>query len=317
MSVRLRLIATLLALTAWSTACSSPSAMQQFTPAVPATTVAAPTATLDPYITMTGLVVAPHGAVWFSLGNSDFHNPAAGGVSRYAQGHLTRFTIDDGLPNANVQALAIAPDGLVWMGAAGCIVARYDGQAWETLSADCSSIGGNVVDFAFTPDGGVWVATGMDVARFDGRSWTRFGQYTGWLAVAPDGTLWAKSWEWGDTELSEYVTRFDGEKWAIVDRLPIGKLFPGPDGRVWANLTGGYSEQARLVHFDGQAWEPVPGPRFTSLLELAVAPNGELWAMTDQGFFRYDGATWPYAGVRPRGITRFAFAADGSIWKKP
>jgi len=73
-------------------------------------------------------------------------------------------------------------------------------------------------------------------------------------------------------------------------------------------------EHARLVRFDDQAWEILPGPLFTVPLEFAVAPNGELWAMTDQGFSQYDGATWLYAGVRPQGITRFAFAADGSIW---
>ncbi len=314
MSVHQRLIATLLVLAAWSTACSSPSATQEYTPALPATTIAAPIATLDPTINMTGLVVAPDGAVWFSLGNSDFYNPTAGGVSRYAQGHLTSFTTNDGLPNANVQALAIAPDGSVWMAGAGCTIARYDGLAWQTVNGDCESIGGNVVDFAFTPDGSVWVATGMDVARFDGRSWTRYGKYAGWLAVAPDGTLWAKSWEWEDADLSEYVTRFDGENWTIVERLPIGRLFIGPDDSVWANLTGGYSEPTRLVRFNAQTWEILPGPSFTVLLEFAVAPNGELWAMTDQGFSRYDGATWLYAGVRPQGMTRFAFAADGSIW---
>ncbi|HET7090935.1 MAG TPA: hypothetical protein VFL17_20075, partial [Anaerolineae bacterium] len=307
-SISLRLTGTLLAFALLMAACGTPTATPKPATIPTLTVTATPFAALDPYMGVTNLVIAPDGAVWLSFGNHNYNDPAGGGVMRSYDGQVAHFTTKDGLPHDNIQALEVASDGTVWAGGTGCTVAHFDGQTWRTVSADCQAIGGNVVDFAITPDGSVWAATGMDVARFDGQAWTRYGRHVAWLAVTPDGMLWAPGWE--GTPDSDYLARYDGVDWTIVEQRPMGRLFTGPDGSLWA--TQGRVQQ--LARFDGQTWEDIPYPPSTAALEFAVAPDGVLWAVTDQGLAQYNGMTWLYVNDAPRDITRMAFAPDGTLW---
>ncbi len=299
---------TLLTFALWLAACGSPTTTSQPAATLSLTAGATPIAALDPYRNVTNLAVAPDGAVWLSFGDHNYNQPAGGGVMRFDHGQLTRFTAKDGLPHDNIQALDVAPDGSLWAGGAGCAVARFDGHMWRTVSADCQATGGNVVDFAFTPDGSVWAATGNDLARFDGQSWTRYSQHVAWLAVTPDGMLWAPGW--AGAQGSNYLARFDGTNWTVIEQRSVGRLFVGSDGSLWA--TQGRAQH--LARFNGRTWEDIPYPPSTWLVDFAVAPNAVLWAVTDQGLAQFNGTTWLYVNGAPRDLTRIAFAPNGSLW---
>jgi len=184
-----------------------------------------------------------------------------------------------------------------------------DGVAWQEMAV-CGDLGlGNVLDFAFAPNGDVWVATGMSLARFDGRVWQDMGRMVHSIAVAPDGALWATGWE--GTQDSYYVARFDGVEWTNVLSSSLGSLQVTPDGVVW-----GAAGERGLARFDGQSWtfydtaESLP---LSSIGVLALAPDGALWASGQGGLAHFDGQDWT---VYPagEGVQALAFAPDGTAW---
>jgi streptogramin lyase len=321
MSVHLRLIATLLALAAWSAACSSPSATPEYTPALPATTIATPIPTITPDPTLltpppgpapspsvtpirqlpvTNLAITPDEAVWYSFGALEFH-PRGGGIVRLHRGEQTHF-----MPEANVQLLEVGPDGSVWAGM-GCGLARFDDQAWQTLIENCDPLQGNIIDIAFAPDGAAWIATGFKLVRYRDGTWTMYDRLAHSLAVTPDGALWVAGWE--GRQGSQYVARFDGTRFSLIERIATGRLLTGPDGSLWS-----FQDTGALARFDGQAWRAFADLPFQQIEDLAIAPDGVLWLATDSGLLRFDGGQWLHDASAPDGITQIAFAPDGSLW---
>jgi sugar lactone lactonase YvrE len=259
---------------------------------------------------MTRLVVAPDGAVWFSFGSYDWSHPYGGGVSRYAQGQLTHFTTDNGLPGDNVQALRVAPDGSVWVGAL-CGIARYNGQTWHVINKvdDCESVGGPVIDFAFTPDGNMWVGTALNVARFDGQQWTRYDHLFGWLTTTTDGAVWAT----GADDAGPYLARFTGSDWIKFKQLHSGGIAFSADASLWILQQQYDNGVSQLAHFNGQTWEIVPIPTL-GLSNVAIAPDSTPWALTTHGVARFDSIQWLFDTNLTGDFTSMTFASDGTLW---
>ncbi len=272
---------------------------------------ATPVKSPDGNTPMNHLAVAPDGAVWFSFGNYSWERPGGGGLSRYYEGQLTHFTTDDGLPGDNVQALRIAPDGTVWVGAF-CGIGRYDGQAWQILNdrSDCQSIGGPVIDFAFTPDGSVWVGTGLNVARFDGQQWTRYSNLAGFLATTRDGSVWATGLD-GD---GPYLARFSGSDWIKFKQLHSGSIAFSYDASLWILEQHYDNGVSQLAHLNGQTWEEIVPVPTLGLSKVAIAPDSTPWALTNQGLARFDGTQWRYDTGVTGDFTQMAFAPDGTLW---
>jgi hypothetical protein len=256
------------------------------------------------------LVVAPDGAVWFSFGSYDWAYPYGGGVSRYHQGQLTHFTSDDDLPHENVQALRVAPDGSVWIGAL-CGIARYAVQAWQIINKadDCESVGGPVIDFAFTPDGSVWVGTALNVARFDGQQWTRYDHLFGWLTTTTGGAVWAT----GADDAGPYLARFTGSDWIKFKQLHSGGIAFSYDASLWILEQHDDNGVSQLAHLNGQTWEIVPVPTL-GLSNFAIAPDSTPWALTTQGVARFDGTQWLLDTNLTGDFTSMTFASDGTLW---
>jgi hypothetical protein len=167
------------------------------------------------------------------------------------------------------QALAVTPDGTVWVGGRGRgsgalahigsgWLVRYDGQTAEAVRPLGEGIDPNVAD----------------------------------LAVGPDGALWALM----RTEAESYLGRYDGEAWSIfstadglpaVGVLPLGlsaeRMAVGPDGRVWFIKLGAQGENEGLVAFDGQRFQ-----RYlvdAGVRDFAVATDGSAWTDTGKGIY--------------------------------
>lgn len=273
---------------------------------------------------ITTVAVTPDGAAWFGFGDHSVAT-ARDGLSRFdAQGWS--YPLDD----AEVNVLALAPDGSLWAGVA-CEVRNFDGIAWERVSRCGDDLPpGNILDIAFTPDGATWVANGFGVARYDGGSWVVYERLVHSLDVAPDGTLWMNGWE--GTQGSQYVARFDGEKWTNFrpeDSFP-GGFSAGAvtlDGLVWGIAQGG-----RLASFDGRAWTNEDSWAFYDIgghlplvdaYDLTVAPDGALWVFAVGQLARFDPRRPPDEAwtVYSSGsalvegyVGPVAFAPDGALW---
>jgi ligand-binding sensor domain-containing protein len=256
---------------------------------------------------VTSVAVTPDGAAWFAFGDRSVATPG-GGLSRFDGQEWAYF-----LGDAEVNALAVAPDGSLWIGMDTGVV-RFDGRDWQVV-AECESFTDcGVLDIAFTADGAAWVANGFSVARLadpsgaagDGQSWTRFEKLVSSLVAAPDGGIWMNGWE--GSQGSSYVAHFDGANWTTyrsADAFP-GRFSVGAatdDGRVWgvvpekglASFTypiGGSGDGSAWA--GSQAWTFYAPPEDVSLLSVVtVAPDGALWLTTDDGVARFD----PAAGL--------------------
>jgi len=263
------------------------------------------------------------GTAWFAFGDHSVSTPGWG-LSRF-DGKKWEYFLDD----AEVNVLAIGPDGTLWAGV-GCSVQRFDGVAWEVIGHCQDLPAGNVLDVDFAPDGTVWVATGFGLAGFDGQSWTAYERLVHALEFAFDGTIWMNGWE--GRQGSNYVARFDGETW---ERLYTTDSFPGgfrasvvtPDGLLW-----GTTPEGELASFDGHSWmdgeswtlyAPPDSLSLASITSLTVAPDGALWLAADSAIARFDHEAIPDKAWTiytqndglPEGYYQaMAFGPDGEIW---
>ena len=162
-----------------------------------------------------------------------------------------------------------------------------------------------VFGVARAPDGALAVATDRGAAVLRKGRWTVLeeGEVHA-VTFARDGAIWVAELASEGTETTVASFRFDGRAWART-ALPAltapgrpSVLVPAPGGEVWL-LSRGWV--ASLDRFDGTRWvheSPLDGARPDDVAGLAVAANGDLWAVGAGGdppgwsVARYDGATW-------------------------
>jgi hypothetical protein len=105
-----------------------------------------------------------------------------------------------------------------------------------------------------------------------------------------------------------------GSKKSTVTSLPASvgdaggetRIASGADDQAWVFLD-------QIVHYDGKAWAPVPGPH---LVLGAVASDGTLWGVDDKGA-AFKGGVAGFTPVPvPNGATvdDLAVADDGTVW---
>jgi ligand-binding sensor domain-containing protein len=208
-----------------------------------------------------------------------------------------------------------------------------------------------ILDLAFAPDGGLWVATRGGLVRWDLDSGTyrRYALLAYQVAPAPDGTLWLNTESglhrldgttceqppdvpggtggqiyalavmpdgdlWTSSDLG--ASRFDGTSWASY---PLGVGVRGlevsDEGALWASTANGvaqYREAEDSWVFHAQE-QGLPGPQVHI---IGAGPGGEGWAyIAWEGLYRYNGEAWQLIESPPGGDVRdIAFAADGTPW---
>ena len=135
------------------------------------------------------------------------------------------------------------------------------------------------------------------------------------LAFAPDGALWAASYEglvrWDLA--ADRAQRFDQA--AGLPAPGVLSLAFAPDGSLWAGT------QAGVARFDGARWTayPLRSASVTDIIyDIAVAPDGVVWAGADRGASAFDGRTWrnftPADGLADALVWQVAPAPDGTVW---
>jgi ligand-binding sensor domain-containing protein len=115
------------------------------------------------------------------------------------------------------------------------------------------------------------------------------------------------------------LSAFDGREWIThTERLPIEPpvtaLVVTGDGAVWAG-----AQHGGLARYDGQCWteygmaDGLPSER---IVDLVVAPDDVLWAITDEGLVHFNGDAWQsvWLGHDCGALNAMGFAPDGSVW---
>jgi hypothetical protein len=211
---------------------------------------------------MDHIAIAPDGTVWIA---STAHGPDNGlldGFQVWALGRPGIYGSEDGIPR-HIDSLAFDSDGTLH--AVGSSSASFDGEGWSGRPSPRQTMRDSSSSRVVTPDGTLWIIDPRGgVEAWDG---TRFTYHLGGLpihelGVAADGTVWAVG-EHGSL-------RFDGQGWA--PRESSSRRAVATDGRLW------------LVRPEGgiESWD---GAEFTTYLagssipEIAVAPDGAVWAV--------------------------------------
>jgi photosystem II stability/assembly factor-like uncharacterized protein/streptogramin lyase len=226
------------------------------------------------------------------------------------------------LEGEKIDAIAIDPDGSVWMSVEGSGLTRYaDGavQARYTITDGLPSRYVNAI--AATPDESIWIGTSTPagVARFDGHSWTTYplteeqAGFTVWdVAVAPDGTVWAGSSEPG-------LLHWNGLQWERItdpeDR--IGYLTRdieiGSDGTLWCATPGGlafYIDGTWTLGWSGEVFAVEFDSAGSAYIIEAYSVTGE-----ERNVRQYVDGEWLLLPPikDPYGPT-LHIAADGAVW---
>jgi ligand-binding sensor domain-containing protein len=289
-------------------------------------------------------LAAPDGKLWFLQSNStdvDQLDPATGVWDRVglgeeccpipymwdAQGNLwaggeqglwvldpsrqvkTRINTEQGLPNDQVTAIVLAPDGAAWVGTQAGLATVQDGQIKDVYNTSNSPMASNFVTTLFiASDGSLWVGVenGLSMRKPDG-SWLSFakgdvfGEDLYWIMdIAQDaqGALWMAT-------LSDGIYRYADGDWQHFSNSELGAALPvngvnslasAPDGSLWFGLEWGGAVQ---LHPDGLTWTHYglqDGLIHPNVTDVTITPDGVVWFATGGGISRY---TPPVAAILP------------------
>ncbi len=231
---------------------------------------------------------------------------------------------NDQLATNFVDAIATAPDGSLWIGTDGglqLLDPAAPDQPWTTYrKSETPGLGGSWgTDFAFAPDGTVWVAIiNGDASRFQNGAWTSFEGLRSYKSVAVDAE--GRAWFGSDRE-GIVVLNADGSR-----ALTLTTAEGLPSDRVQALLADGeiiwIALDVGLARYAGGDVEllldkdRLPHPY---LRALALDPAGALIIGANLSLARYDGNTaevlfnFQQEGYRDW-LTTLSVAPDGRIW---
>jgi hypothetical protein len=112
------------------------------------------------------IAVAPEGGLWAWTGHR---------VSHFDGEAWTTYAIDDRVAGRYTgSAMAVTPDGTLWIGTADCGFAHFDGQTWTTYAIGDGPAPYGDVSIAVASDGTMWVGSGGSTCHFDGQTWTTY-----------------------------------------------------------------------------------------------------------------------------------------------
>lgn len=195
--------------------------------------------------------------------------------------------------------VAIDADGTIWAvdfpyagdAAAGPpTLVSYSAGSWRHIGGASVDNGASegVSDVAIGSDGTVWILIGDELARVSG----------------------------GRLEVAEFDGPANGSPMSIET---------APDGAVWVVVASnevidrlGVSDTlAYIVRYDGSSSTSLEVP-FSEINDLAVHPDGTVWASSPHGVFSYDGEEWTRYGMAegmPVNQAEFVeIAPDGSVY---
>jgi len=153
-------------------------------------------------------------------------------------------TIYNPFPSSQVNAVAVAPNGALWIGTDQG-AARLNGDEWQTFTPADGLASPVVNDIDFDQEGGVWFATDAGAIRYDPAEniWRRYAQ-------------------------------------TLLPTNNIHTILVDPEGTVWlgtaAGVTGLQGQPAIVYQYNGK------GPGSNRIVALLEDTSGNLWVGTEE-----------------------------------
>jgi signal transduction histidine kinase/ligand-binding sensor domain-containing protein len=262
---------------------------------------------------ISALAVAPDGTLWIGF--------RFGGVSSLRDGHLTNYSVNDGVPDGTVKSMIWDSTGSLWVAAKGGL-ARLSHQHWDHFApTQLPTTYGVVADSAGT----LWAATedrvyakASDSGSF--QSVAPRGELLGGsppFAVSPDGSIWART-----NSGLQALTAPKGEQRSLRSLAIQGysPLLFDAEGNLW--LGGGGT-----LHVIGPKEEAVPaGPSHIDPMTDTVIASGvqsifrdresNIWIGASTGIVRFTN-TNVHSITLPKCIDwgyGLAASSSGALW---
>ncbi len=234
---------------------------------------------------------------------------------------IRHWSVDDGLPQNRISALAQTSDGYLWVGTWFGLV-RFDGAHFTTFNRyNTPALLNDVVNaLAVGPDGALWIATRNGLLRFHEAEWKRFTTGDGladngiWdLAFDGRGVLWVSC---GNGR----VGPFPGGPFAEFS-WPGGLLAPG--GRLLPLSSGNMSflgPRELLLMPAGMPVFPSPVEMRPGDYDQAIENDGQggCWLGTWAGLWHVNAAgEWTPPGTKGWGVEipdHLCRDRSGTLW---
>jgi ligand-binding sensor domain-containing protein len=248
------------------------------------------------------IAVAPDGSTWFGTQSGAVHLQA---------GDWITYTAQSGYNMAQVAHIAITGDGSLWF-ATQQGAWLYDADSGTLYPAQSNLPDIQIQDVATGPHGSIWFLTPKGIVRFKDNRWLPVNfpdqEYITCLAVAANSDLWLGTRDHG-------VYRLNAEIWDQFSTTQADKLTLNPDGSAY------YLSGTDLLPLNGkflQHYRQVDGLQDDTVNALAIAPNGAIWAGTDNGAGRFKDGAWQSfglgSGLGAQKVRALAVAPDGTVW---
>lgn len=229
---------------------------------------------------------------------------------------LRTWSVEEGLPQSTVHAIAQTPDGFLWLGTQGGL-ARFDGLRFSLVDAEEAIRSGPIRTLAVRRDGSMWVG-GRNGAVAVYRA-GRFSRATsGGVPLRLEGEVRASAVDQDDAlwfATSRGVTRVaaDGSTRRFDHELPspdASALALTSDRSVWIGTAAGLAViRSGKVSSNGL-------PR-TAVAALASDKAGHIWIGTHSGLLRHSrGVTSPVtlAGFSALHVSVIREDVHGNLW---
>ena len=198
--------------------------------------------------------------------------------------HLTSYSLEDGLPQSQVQDVIQDARGYLWIALYSGGVARFDGHSFTTLTVEDGLPDNTVTALHEDSSGTLWFGTQGGLARYDGTDLQTFTAADGLphneihaIAGGQNGPLWFGTPEGAFT--------YDGTRFRSVAPDRIKQTFQG--GLVAHGDTLWLGTPDHLYRHTDTSLVPVQeelDARF--YIPLARGPDHQLWVGTGKGIFR-------------------------------
>ena len=262
---------------------------------------------LPDYVAQT-MIEDGDGAIWIT-----YHGNA---VCRIADGQVTRFNTNDGLPARFDCALARDNQGRVWFAKDGQVGLFRDGH-FITL---VKTLGTNI-RLAGADGGGVWICSGRELFKCDDAGNL---QSVGVFRPDPGGTdpsalLADRSGAVWIGTASAGLFRYDGSGFESVPTSHpyISSLLQDREGNIWVGTGGGGLDriQPRAFTLESEA----TGLPYGTVQSICEDSHRTIWAVTQNGLLicRNDGRWQTVSGTTnwPGGKASCVMADDrGGVW---
>jgi signal transduction histidine kinase/ligand-binding sensor domain-containing protein/DNA-binding NarL/FixJ family response regulator/HPt (histidine-containing phosphotransfer) domain-containing protein len=256
-----------------------------------------------------------------------------------------RFTSD---PNkrhspysSNINTISTAPDGKVWLGYSNSFSA-FDPKLEEFRHFNPDSLGienfGAIYDFAYSPDGAIWIATQLSgaikfdpkttsvstlkkssIARHDG-----LDQTVTRIVLAEDGDLWMAHGldgvsRYNPSDLTTVMYRYDEEDVGSISSNRVFDIYQDSNSRIWIATYEGLNVYNPSTDSFHRYTTSNSGLLANAISSVYQSREGKFWIGTLYGlasgtqrqFPKYDDVN---GNLSSKAVNAFAETGDGSIW---